>query len=221
LRVRNPLTLLVSAAPWASAWYLATYLVLGAVWFSISLAVLLTSSVLAVTWIGLPLLLAAFGIVRALAAAERGRAGIVGVHVRGRPRRRPGPGTSSRLLTCLRDAASWRDVLLLVVLWPWLLALDLAALMVWLLLLAVISLPAWYRYPPQSFNNGEKAHGVQLGYYPDGPRGTQRYGWFIDSAASAWIAAGVGVVLLALVGNYVVLGAARVHARTVARIVGA
>ena len=30
LRTRNPISLLVSAEPWAAAWYLASYLVLGA-----------------------------------------------------------------------------------------------------------------------------------------------------------------------------------------------
>jgi len=220
LRVRNPIALLASAAPWASAWYLATYLVLGALWFSIALTLLLTGTVLAITWIGLPLLLLAFATVRGLAAVERVRAGIVGLRVPSPPAPAGGGSVTTRLRTRLQDGSGWRHVLLLVVLWPWLLAVDLAALIVWLISVMLISLPLWYRYPRQEFDNGIRAHGVQLGYYPDGPRGTRRYGWFIDDLHSSLLAASVGVVLLVLVANYAVLAAARHHVRMVVLLAG-
>jgi hypothetical protein len=220
LRVRNPISLLASPAPWASAWYLATYLVLGGLWFALTVAVLLTSTVLSLTWIGLPLLVLAFTVIRGLAGAERLRAGIVGLRVPA-PTARPVHGPmSARLRARLQDGQGWRRIVLLVVLWPWLLAVDLAALVVWLICVMLISLPFWYRYPRQQFDNGVRAHGVQLGYYPDGPHGTHRYGWFVDDLHSSLLAAGAGVVLLVLVGNYAVVAAARHHARMVVRLAG-
>ena len=102
-------------------------------------------------------------------------------------------------------------------LWPWLFVLDLLGLLAWLIPLALVSLPFWYRYVPNTFDNGTSAHGIALGYFPDGPHGATHYGWFIDNTQSALGAAAIGLGLLLLVGNYAVVGAARVHVRAVAR----
>lgn len=216
LRYRNPLALTFSSAPWCAAGYLFSSIVLTTVWFAVGLTVLLVCVVLSLTWAGLPVLLGGLGVVHGLAAIERRRAGrVLGLRVAAAPRDDEVTGLRRRLASRLRSRATWREIALLVPAYPLLLVLDLAALVVWLVPIALISLPFWYRYPPQSFDNGTTAHGVELGYYPDGPRGTRRYGWFIDDMHSALIAAGVGLVLLLLVGSYVAVAAARAHTRVV------
>jgi hypothetical protein len=219
LRLRNPVSLLFSAAPWASAAYLASYLVCGLAYFSLVLVLLIVGSVLSITWIGLPLLMAAVLVIRGLAAAERGRARTVGVQLRV-PRRRAvtGPGLRAGLAARLGDRSTWRDVVALVVLWPYLLVLDFVGVLVWLIGWFLISLPFWYSYIRQEFDNHTSGHGIALGWYPDGPHGSRRYGFYIADLHSALGAAGAGVLVLLLVGNYVVVGAARAHVASIGRL---
>jgi hypothetical protein len=217
LRLRNPASLLVSAAPWASAAYLFTYVLLGGVWFLTALALVVTSSVLAVFWAGLPLLYVTFAVVRAMAAIERARARMVCIEFRTSYRSAGRTAARQALRIRLTDGARWRDVIALVLMWPWLLLLDLFALVAWLIPLTLMSLPFWYHYNRQPFDNGSSARGVALGYFPDGPHGATRYGWFIGDAGSALTAALIGLAALVLVGNYAVVGAARMHVRCIAR----
>jgi RND superfamily putative drug exporter len=216
LRFRNPVSLLFSGAPWACAAYLFSYVVVGGAGFAITLAVVVVGGVLSPLWLGLPLLYAGFGVVRAVAAVERGRGRMVGIRLVPEYRRVSGRGLRRSLRARLTDSARWWDVVVLVAMWPVLLVLDLTALVLWLIPLALISMVFWHRYVPQTFDNGTTGHGIQLGYYPDGPHGATRYGWFIDSTQSALIAAGVGLVLLVLLSNYLVVGAARLHLRAIA-----
>jgi hypothetical protein len=220
LRWRNPVSLVLSSAPWCAAGYVSSYLVLGTMWFAVSVVLVLLGAGLSLTWVGLPLLLAALVATQLMAGIERRRAGAVLGWSSGAPRRTAaraaaGIGVRGRLRSRLRDGATWQGLVVLVALYPAMLLVDLVGLICWLMPWTLISLPFWYRYPPQTFDNGTSGHGVELGYYPDGPTGTRRYGWFIDDAHSALIAAGVGVVLVLLVGNYVVVGSARLHARVV------
>lgn len=211
------MSLLVSRAPWASAAYLASYVLLGGVWFAITLALVVTSSVLAVFWIGLPLLYLTLVAVQAMAVIERARVRILGVEFRSSYRTGQGSGLRQTLRNRVTDRARWRDLVVLVALWPWLLVLDLLALVAWLIPATLMSLPFWYHYNRQSFGNGTAARGVALGYFPDGPHGATHYGWFIGDAGSALTAAFIGLALFALVGNYLVIGAARMHVRCIAR----
>jgi Putative sensor len=217
LRIANPVSLLFSATPWACAAYLFSYLLFGVAAFVLCLVTVLVGGVLAVMWIGLPLLCAAFALGQGLAAAERGRARTVGARLNPPVRRPRGTGLRGYLIGRLREQATWRELFVLVVLWPPLLVLDLLALLIWLMGWVLISLPFWYRYVSQRFDNGSHGPGLALGYYPDGPHGSQRYGWYIGDLPSALGAAGVGLLFLALIGNYVVVGAARAHVRTVGR----
>ena len=217
LRLRNPVSLLVSRAPWASAAYLASYVLLGGVWFAITLALVLTSSVLAVFWIGLPLLYLTLVAVQAMAVIERARVRILGVEFRSSYRAGQGSGLRQTLRNRVTDRARWRDLVVLVALWPWLLVLDLLALVAWLIPAMLMSLPFWYHFNRQSFGNGTSARGVALGYFPDGPHGATHYGWFVGDAGSALTAALIGLAVFALVGNYAVIGAARMHVRCIAR----
>jgi hypothetical protein len=209
LRFRAPLALLFSPAPWTATWYLFCSLVLGAVWFTIAFTVLLTGAVLGWLWLGLPLLAAGLAVTRALASAERHRIrpSIAAPYRQVRQR-----GLRARLGQRLRDPATRRDVVLLVVLWVPLFVLDTVALTVWLVSFALISLPIWYRYVPNTFDNGTTAHGVAFGSFPHGPHGGGARGVFVGDLPTALLAAAVGVVLLVAAANYVVVTAARTHA---------
>jgi len=76
---------------------------------------------------------------------------------------------------------------------------------------------------PNTFDNGTKMHGVAFGNYPNGPYGGgNNWGFFVHDTRSAVIAAGVGLVLLIVAGNYVIVAAARAHtAMTLALLVRA
>jgi hypothetical protein len=215
--LRNPVSLLVSRAPWASAAYLASYVLLGGVWFAITLALVVTSSVLAVFWIGLPLLYVTFAVVQAMAAIERARVRMLGVEFRSSYRSGRGSSVRQTLRNRITDRVRWRDGVVLVVLWPWLLVLDLLALVAWLIPVTLMSLPFWYHYVTQDFDDGTSARGIALGYFPNGPHGATHYGWFIGDAGSAVTAGLIGLAAFTLVGNYAVIGAARVHVRCIAR----
>ena len=212
LRFRAPLPLLFSPAPWAAFWYLFGSMFVGTLWFSISFTLLATGLALGLFWIGLPVLAAALATTRALAGAERRR-----IHTLGRPRI-PSPyrpvsatGLRARLGQRGRDPATRRDVILLVVLWPALFVIDTVAVAFWLACFELMSLPVWYRYVPNTFDNGTKTHGVAFGYYPNGPYAGDHWGFFVHDLRSALVAAAVGLVLLVVAGNYLVVALARAH----------
>ena len=86
------------------------------------------------------------------------------------------PGILGQVRTRWTDPATWRDFAYLFGLFPLLWAVDLAVLVVWLVLLAGITVPAWYWSVPETFNNGQRAHGLQFGYFPNGPNGSGAHG---------------------------------------------
>jgi hypothetical protein len=215
---RDPLRLLFSRAPWAGAWYLLGYLFTGTVLFAVTLTAVLTAGVLSFTLAGLPLLVAAAAVVQGCAAAERWRLGVVSAGlVHGGYREVTRPGLMGRLRDRWTDPAIWRDLAYLIALFAPLLALDATVLCVWLTLLAGIALPAWYHYPNQTFAIGVSGHspgsvhGVQLGYFPNGPHGHGAWGLYVDTLPKAIMVAAACLVLF-LIFNYVVIAAARLHA---------
>jgi hypothetical protein len=209
LRFRAPLALLFSPAPWTATWYLFCSLMLGPVGFAIALTVLLTGAVLGWLWLGLPLLAAGLVLTRTLASVERHRIR-PSIPAPYRPVREH--GLRGRLGERVRDPATGRDMVLLIVLWVPLFVLDTVALTVWLVSFALISLPIWYRYVPQRFDNGTTAHGVAFGSFPNGPHGGGARGVFVDDLSTALFAAALGVVLLVAAANYLSVAAARTHA---------
>ena len=208
LRFRPPPVLLFSPAPWTATWYLFCSLLLGAVGFTVALTVVLAGAVLGWLWLGLPLLAAGLVGTRALASVERHR-------IRPpipAPYRPVGKrGLRARLGERVRDPATRRDVVLLVVLWVPLFVFDTLALTLWLVSVALVSLPIWYRYVPTTFDNGTTAHGVAFGSFPNGPHGAGARGVFVGDLSTALLAAAVGLVLLVAAANYVVVAAARTH----------
>ena len=219
LRLRaNPVSLLVSPAPWAAFWYLFAYLFTGTVLFAVVLTATTTAAVLCITLAGIPLLVAAAAVIRGCAAAERARLRTVYRDpINGQYRPVTRPGLIARLTTQWTDPALWRDLAYLLALYAPLLVLDLAVLVVWLTSLAGITLPIWYQYPRQTFTIGvnggssTSAHGVQLGYFPHGPHGPGAWGLYVDTLPKALLVAAVCLILF-LLFNYVLVAAARLHA---------
>jgi hypothetical protein len=214
---RNPVWLLCSAAPWSSAGYLAGYLAVSWVLFGIAFTATVTAAVFAITLAGIPLLVAAAGVIRGCANVERGRLRqVFAAPVRGRYRTVATPGIMAQVRVRWRDPATWRDIAYLLGLWLPLYALDLIVLTVWLTLLAGVTLPAWYWAPTGNagvgYVNGTHVHGVALGYFPHGPHGHGAVGLYVDTLPKALLAAAVFLILL-LLFNYVLVATARAHAR--------
>jgi hypothetical protein len=186
---RDPFRLVLSRGPWASAWYLFGYQVVGWLLFGIAFTALGTGALLSITLAGLPVLVAAAVAIRWCANVERVRLRTVDPEpIRGRYREAAVPGIMARLRARWRDAATWRDVAYLLGLFAPLAALDLAVLVVWLVFLAGITLPAWYWAPWQTIH-GVRYHGWQLGYFPNGPHGHPGYGFYIDTQPKALLSA--------------------------------
>jgi Putative sensor len=212
---RDPFRLVLSAGPWAAAWYLLVYQVVGCVLAAIALSAIITAASLSVTLAGLPVLIGAAAAIRWCANIERARLRTVYREpVEGRYREVTGSGVMARLRVVWRDPATWRDIGYLLGLFVPLVTLDLGVLTVWLVFLAGITLPVWYWAPWQSID-GVRYHGFQLGYFPNGPHGHPGYGFYIGTLPAALLAAAVFLVLF-LLFNYVLVATARLHA-TIAR----
>ncbi len=210
---RNPLRQLVAGSTWRAAWFLLAYLVWGWLLWAAVFATTLTTAILAITLVGLPLLIATAAVIRGCANAERWRLQeVLGEPVHGGYRAVQRPGILGQVRTRWSDPATWRDFAYLFALFPLLWALDLAVMVVWLMLLAGVSVPAWYWSVRQTFDNGQQASGLQFGYFPNGPNGPGGHGVYLDTLPRALIAAAVSLAAF-LLFNYVLVGAARLHAR--------
>jgi hypothetical protein len=215
---RNPLRLVASGSPWCAAAFLAGYVfVAGWLLFAIAVTATVTSVAFMITLAGIPLLVASAVVLRGCASAERVRLRpVLAGPVRGGYRPVTRPGIMGQVRTRWRDAATWRDLVYLIGLWPPLFALDTAVLTVWITLLAGVTLPAWYWAPRGNvgvgYVNGAPVHGVTLGYFPNGPHGAGGWGLYVDTLPKALLAAAVFLVAF-LLFNYVLVLTARAHAR--------
>jgi hypothetical protein len=214
---RNPLRLAVSASPWRAAWYLAVYVfATGWLLFAAAFTTTVTAAVLAITLAGIPLLVAAAGVLRGCADVERARLRrVLGEPTPGGYQPVTGNGILAQLRTRWRDAATWHDVAYLIGLWVPLFILDTLVFAVWLTFLAGVTLPAWYWAPHGNAGFGYAGnttiHGVVFGYFPHGPNGPGGVGLYVDTLPKALLAA-VGFLVLFLIFNYVLVITARAHA---------
>jgi hypothetical protein len=214
---RNPLRLAVSASPWRAAWYLAGYVfVTGWVLFAAAFTATVTAAVFTITLAGIPLLIAAAGVLRGCANVERARLReVLTERTRGRYRAVTRPGVMAQLKIRWQDPATWRDVAYLIGLWVPLFILDTVVFSVWLTFLAGITLPAWYWAPRGNaglgYTSDTSIHGVTFGYFPHGPNGPGGVGLYVDTLPKALLAA-AGFLVLFLIFNYVLVLTARAHA---------
>ena len=208
---RNPLRLAWSASPWRAASFLTVYLLGSWVLFSVAFTVATTAAVFAITLAGIPLLVGAARVIHGCANVERTRLRQVFTQpVRGQYREVTKPGIMARLRVRWRDPATWRDLAYLVGLWVPLTILDTVVVCVWVTFLAGVTAPIWYWAPESTFSNG-LVHGIQLGYFPNGPHGPGGHGLYVDTLPKALLAA-ASFLILFLLFNYVLVATARAHA---------
>jgi hypothetical protein len=171
------------------------------------------AAALAFTLIAFPLLIAAAGVVHACGAVERVRLRWVFAQpVRASYQQAAGSSQRARAGASWRDRGTWRELAYLTGLWVPLAALDTIVVSIWATFLAGVTLPLWYWAPWQELGNGQRAHGEQLGYFPNGPNGAGGHGLYIDTLPRALLAA-AGFAILLLLFNYVLVATARMHGR--------
>jgi len=208
---RDPVRLLLSGAPWKAAVFLIGYLLTSGVLAAIALGAAFTGALFAVTVAGLPVLIAASGAIRFAAGAERKRLRrVLAGPVHGGYREPAGTGLVARARACWQDQAIWRNLAYLAGLWAPLAALDLLVLTVWVSLLGLVLAPVWYRFSTQDLAHGATAHGIQLGYFPNGPHGPGGHGLYITTLPQAFAATACALVVF-LLFNYVLVATARMH----------
>jgi hypothetical protein len=225
---RNPLRQGFAASTWRAAWYLLAYQLMGWLLFSAALTAATVAAALSITLAGIPLLVAAAGVIHGCAGAERGRLrGVLDEPVEYRyrqpdptgqqhPTGQPvAPGLMARARAYWKDPATWREFAYLVGMFVPLVILGCVVLAIWLTLLAGITTPLWYWAPVQHYAHGLTVHGVQLGYFPNGPSGSGAVGIYLDTLPEALLTAVVCLILFTLF-SYVLVLTARAHA-TVAR----
>jgi hypothetical protein len=207
----NPLRQLISASTWQATWYLLAYLVVGWLLFGAVLAAGIATLTLAITLLGLPLLIVTAAVIRGCANAERWRlrplnqARLTGGYRDTSVRR-----MFAKIRVAWTDPATWRNLAYLAGLFPFLWALDLAVLAIWLAFIGCTALPAWYWTIQQTYQS-VTYRGVEFGYFPHGPHGHGAEGIFVDTPAKA-IGVAVIFLVLSLLFQYVVVLTARMHA---------
>ncbi|MCX5385383.1 sensor domain-containing protein [Streptomyces sp. NBC_00083] len=202
---RNPLRMLRSAAPWRATGYLASYLVAGPVLFAVGALALVAGLVFMQLTLTVALTVGSAWVVRCCAQVERGRAVLVDAPVPYAYREAEKPGLVGQFKARCGDPVTFRDIACLVLLFPFLLLLDVLALVVWLGLLAGVSLPLWFWSINSRQSDGSSVRGVWLGGPDDGDAGL-----WIDSWPAALLTAVLCLAVL-LYASYLVVGAARLH----------
>jgi hypothetical protein len=220
---RNPVRLIVSASPWRSAGFLLGYLVVGWVYFSVVFAVAWMTALLAITLVGIPVIVAAAATLRGCANVERWRLrGVLREHIRGGYQAVTGPGIIARVRTRWRDPATWRDLAYLGGVFLPLYVLDFAVILIWLVLLAGFTIPAWYWTAKDvcvGYCGRTRPPDVAIGYFPHGPHGPGATGLHVDTLPKALLAA-LGFAVLFLLFTYVLVSTARLHARVARTLLG-
>lgn len=215
---RNPFRMLFSAGLWASAWYLLSSMVLGIALFSVVASIAVTSAALVVVWAGLPLLIGTGYFIRGCVVMERGRArAVVPEGLPSLPPVEAAEGFFPTLKAVWSNRVTQRGLAHFTLLAVPLFVLETVVWTIWVVFLAGVTVPVWYRYIPRSFN-GRHWHGLEYGYFPNGPHGKGSIGFWIGSDLSATVAAVAALVLL-LAWNYVVVATARVHVNATRSVV--
>jgi signal transduction histidine kinase len=198
---RNPLRLLISREPWLALVFMLLSFVLGVFWFVTLVTLLSTGFGLAITLVGLPLLVVALLLWIQGARLERLRVGaLLGVPIRDPYRPLPrGPRTFiERLKVRLFDRHTWLDLLYLFLLFPIGIAEFVIATVVVSVPFTLLAAPTYYWA------------GWGPDYWPDRT---------VDTFPEALIAAAIGFVLLLLL-PYVLVGAGRGHAWLARNLLG-
>jgi hypothetical protein len=204
-----------SSGVWSAASYLLTYLFVGTALFTVILTATAISVGVVVVWAGIPLLIGTAYFIRGCVGFERGRARVVVPE--GLPALEPAPaaeGVFGNLKAMWQDRTTQRGLLHFVLLYVPLFVLNTVVFTLWATFLGLVAVPIWYRFIPETFDNGSKAHGLSWGYFPNGPHGSGHWGFWIGSDQAAIVAAIVSLVLF-LAWNYVLVATARLNVSAV------
>jgi len=216
----NPLRLAATSLPWRAGLLMVSYFAVGTALFTVTLVAGVASVGLLVTAAGIPLLVAVAWLVRAAARVERWRVRLITGEFIDSAYLPVSVGLIATLRTRWTDPATWAHLGYLVALYPLLFVLDVVAFTLWFGLVGAVTVPIWYRFSGTTFPNGESGDGIALGYFPNGPDGAGAVGLWIGDLATALTTAAVSLVLLLLVGNSLVVAAARLHTRIARRLLG-
>jgi hypothetical protein len=133
-------------------------LAVGIAWFSIFTTLVATGASLVFTLVGLPILTATFYLARAAAALDRRRArAFLAIEIE-EPSRAPagGEGLLHRLVTPLRDRATWKELLYVWLVQPTLSVVNSSvAVATWFVPLWALTLPIYATYAPPELWTGE------------------------------------------------------------------
>src|SRR5690606_6866387 len=116
----NPLRLMATAEPWLALLFMITSFVVGLFWFIVLIVLIAVGGSLAVTLVGLPILVAAMYAWIGGAKAERWRVGAL-LREKINDPYKPIPGGTSfwgHIWTRMKDGHTWLDLLYLFLLFP-------------------------------------------------------------------------------------------------------
>ena len=195
---------LVDGQTWMSTLYLLLTLVTGVLWFSVTFTLLVTGVSTLIIWIGIPILLFTFWVVRFAAQAERSLIGrMIGIDIADPYRSIPDDSSFwSRWKIRAVDPATWRDLVYLWLLMPLGILWFTLVVVVWTVPLGLMATPIL----------------LGVGLEPMLIEGDQ-FRFAIDTMGEAWIAVAVGVLLLAIVPKLVRL-MAKAHAGLARALLG-
>ncbi len=199
--ITRPIQLLLSVSTWAAAVFLLLSFGLGLFWFIVLVTLVSTGAGMAITLVGLPLLLFTMVLWTYGARVERWRVAVLlGVSIPSPYRSWPASPWLSRLRAFVMDPAVWRDVLYLVLLFPIGVAEFVILVVAVSVPLGALTLPLYVWAIPS-----EAAPNI----------GSVRF----DTVPEALALAAIGVPLLLLM-PYVLRGVAKGHAMLARALLG-
>jgi signal transduction histidine kinase len=159
LLVINPIRLLFSARPWAAALFGVLSFAIGTFWFVTLVTLLATGVGLAITFLGIPILLATAWLWTWGARAERARVNLFfGTHIRSSYREAPQGSWLRSLRAFVTDPAIWRDLAYLFILFPVGIAELVIVMLAVTMPLRLLTMPLWWPSIPEDASAGEHWH---------------------------------------------------------------
>jgi signal transduction histidine kinase len=155
----NPIRLLLSSRPWMAALFGILSFAIGTFWFVTLVTLLSTGFGLAITFLGIPILLGTMWLWTLGARAERWRIGMFfNARLASPYREIPAGSWLVRLRTFVTDPAVWRDLAYLLVLFPIGIIEFVITMVAITLPIRMITAPVWYWLAPEGERWGPWHH---------------------------------------------------------------
>jgi signal transduction histidine kinase len=188
--LRNPLRLFFSAEPWLALLFMLTSFVMGVFWFVVLVTLLATGVGMAVTLVGIPILLVTFYLWVLGARLERVRVrALLGEEIIEPYRPLPEGSWWERFKVQVTDRHVWQDLIYLFLLFPVGIAQFVIAVVAVSIPVSFLTVPFWYR----------------------GTDDTVVFNQQVTSLPAAMAIAAIGIPFLLLM-PYVLVGVGRAHA---------